>query len=184
MKKTLLIIAAAAAFAFPACSADRFLAELNGGYLMANDAAFKEVYGKGGFLPEVRLQFDLGSSFFLSAGAGVVSKKGVTPGLLKEAKSRQVFLSLGGGYDARLSENLHMRVGPALRLVSYREEVAGDTQKGSRLGWGLDADLLYSLGDAWRAGITAGYTYASDTVEEVSFKMGGFRIGAAVGFRF
>lgn len=184
MKKTILFTLMLVFFVFHGGSADKFLAELSGSYLIPNDTAFKDVYGKGGFVPEIRLQYDLAPSFYIWGGAGIFSKKGLTPQMQVTAKSRQIYLSLGGGYIAKLSEKLSLRVGPGLILVAYKEEIAAYEQSGSRLGLRADADLLYSLGDKFLAGITMGYSTASATVDDVSFKMGGFRIGAAIGFRF
>jgi hypothetical protein len=184
MKKTILLTLALVSFIFNGWSSDKFLAELSGSYLLPNDAAFKDVYGKGGFVPEIRLQYVLGPSLYLWGGAGIFSKKGLTPQVQMDAKSRQLYFSLGGGYIAKLSEKISLRVGPGLLLVAYKEEIAEEKQSGSRLGLRADADLLYSLGDKFLAGITIGYATASATVEGVSFKMGGFKVGATVGIRF
>jgi hypothetical protein len=184
MKKTIRIAIAILSFSLPGWSAGKFQAELSGCYLAPNDQAFKEVYGQGGFVPEIRLQYDIGPAFYVWGGAGMFAKKGLTPQLQKEAKSRQTYLSLGGGYDVKLTEALHLRLGPGLFLASYKEEIGEEEQSGSSLGWRLDADLLYSLGERLLAGITAGYASASDTVENVSFKMGGFKVGATIGIRF
>ena len=184
MKKTILFALMILLLAANCRSADKFLAELSGSYMVANDSAFKDVYGKGGFVPEIRLQYGLGSAFYIWGGAGIFSKKGLTPQLQKDAKSRQIYLSLGGGYIARLSEKINLRVGPGLFVVAYREESAGNVQSGSRFGLRADADLLYALGAKFLAGVTIGYASASGSIEDISFKMGGFKIGAAVAICF
>jgi len=184
MKKIILFALVMGSFVAHGWSADKFLAELTGSYMVPNDSAFKDVYGKGGFVPEIRLQYDLSSSFYIWGGVGLFSKKGLTPQLQNDAKSRQIYLSLGGGYIAKLSDKMNLRVGPGLFLVSYKEEVADSELSGSRLGLRADADLLFQLSDKFLAGITIGYATASDTVEDVSFKMGGFKIGAGIGIRF
>jgi hypothetical protein len=185
MKKTILFILVLMSFVFQGWAADKFLAELSGSYLIPNDSAFKDVYGQGGFVPEIRLQYNLGPTFYIWGGAGIFSKKGLTPQVQKDAQSSQIYLSLGGGYIAKLSEKISLHVGPGLFLVAYKEKIADDSeQNGSRLGLRVDADLLYALGDKFVAGITTGYATASATVEDVSFKMGGFRIGAVAGIRF
>lgn len=184
MKKIILFAIVMVLFVSCGWAADKFLAELTGSYMVPNDSAFKNVYGKGGFVPEIRLQYNLGPSFYIWGGAGIFSKKGLTPQLQRDAKSSQIFLSLGGGYNAKLSDKMNLRVGPGLVLVSYKEKIADSEQSGSRLGLRADADLLYSLGNKFLAGITVGYATASATIEDVSFKMGGFKIGAGIGVRF
>jgi hypothetical protein len=184
MKKTILFAIVLIMFVSLGWSSEKFLAELTGSYMIPNDAAFKNVYGKGGFVPEVRLQYELSPAFYVWGGAGLFSKKGLTPQVQKDAKSRQIYFSLGGGYIAELSEKISLRAGPALFLVAYKEEVDDSALSGSRLGLRVDADLFYSLGDKFVAGITVGYATASATAEDVSFKMGGFRIGAVAGIRF
>ena len=184
MKRIILLSLALVLFVCNGRAADKFLAELSGSYLLPNDASFKDVYGQGGFVPEIRLHYDLTSSFYIWGGAGIFSKNGLTPQTQKDAESRQIYLSLGGGTMVKLSEKIHLRVGPGVMLVAYKEEIGEDKQSGSCLGLRADADLLYSFADKFLAGITIGYMTASATVEEVSFKMGGFKIGAAVGMRF
>jgi hypothetical protein len=184
MKKTILFTLLMIVFASIGLPAEKFVAELSGSFQLPNDAAFKETYGKGGFVPELRLQYEVAPSFYVWGGAGMFLKKGLTPQVQMEAKSSQIYLSIGGGYIAKLSEKIDLRVGPGLCLVSYKEEISDSEQSGTRLGLRVDADLLYALGEKFLAGITAGYATASATADSVSFKMGGFRIGAAVAIRF
>jgi putative salt-induced outer membrane protein YdiY len=184
MKKTILLTVMMIGLAAAGWCGDKFQAVLTGSYLSPNDSAFKNVYGKGGFVPEIRLQYDLGPSFYLWGGAGIFAKKGHTPQLQTEAKSQQLYLSLGVGYNLKLSEKMSLRVGPGLLLVSYKEEVADAEQSASRIGFRADGDLFYSFTDNFLAGLTVGYLEASDTAANVKFKMGGFKVGGSIAFRF
>jgi len=184
MKKAILLALMLILAASLCWAGDKFLIELTGSYMAPNDAAFKEVYGQGGFVPELRLHMYLGPMLYIWGGAGIFAKKGLTPELKNDAKSSQLYFSLGGGLSVKLGDKLNLRIGPGLFLVSYREKSAGYEQSGSRIGIRADADFLYALGARFVAGLTAGFATASDTVDGVSFKMGGFKAGAVLGLVF
>ncbi len=187
MKKAIALVALAAAltgFAAAQEQASKFSLVVTGNILLPSDSGYKDTYGSARFYPELRLAYALGKGFFLYAGYGLLSASGTTPGLGADATSTQHFLSLGGGYGGPLGEKLSYKVGLGLFLDSYKEEALDMEITGSAIGFRADAGLCYALSPKISAQVGIGFLSGSDDVDGLSIKLGGFRLGAGVGYKF
>jgi hypothetical protein len=188
MRKTIALIALAAAltgFAAAQDQASKLSLVVTGNILFPTDSGYKDTYGSARFYPEIRLAYALGKGFFLYAGYGLLSASGTTPGLAVDATSTQHLLSLGGGYGGPLSGKLSYRVGLGLFLDAYKEEAFGAQVSGSGIGFRADAGLCYLLTEKLSAQLGLGFLSGSDTTEDdISVKLGGFRLGAGLGYKF
>jgi len=157
---------------------------LTGNILMPNDGGYKDTYGKSRFYPELRVAYSLGKSFFVYGSYGLLSASGETPVLKLEAKSTQHIISVGGGYGGVLSGKLSYRIGVGLFLDSYKETAMDIEATGSAIGFRADAGLCYAITDKFSAHAGIGYLTGKDDVEGESIKLGGFRVGAGIGYKF
>jgi len=165
-------------------AAQNFSAAIYGSILFPGDSGYKDVYGKSGFCPEIKVGYALSESLYLWAGYGFLYKKGETPVLKEEAKSRQHFLSLGAGYRGKLTAQLGYEADLGLMIVPYKEEAMGTSASGTAFGFRVDAGLTYVLTGPFFAAAKAGYLFASDKIEGETIKPGGFIAGLGLGVKF
>jgi hypothetical protein len=165
-------------------SGEKFMVSVTGNYLHPSDSGYKDVYGSSIFYPEIKAGYKLYEDFFIWAGYGFFSKNGTTTELDQEAKSTQHFLSFGIGYDGKISENFGYKAEIGLLNVSYREEAMNEKITGSSIGFRVDAGILYKIFSNFFVKISSGYISASDTVQDVEIKLGGFRAGIGLELRF
>ncbi len=188
MKKAIACLALALLLAGVAAAQDggsKLSASLTGNILFPADAGYRDTYGSGRFFPEIRVAYALKQGFFVYAAYGLLSASGTTPVLEVEASSTQHVLSLGGGIGGRLTGKLSYKVGLGLSLGLYKEEAMDVEVSGSAIGLRLDGGSCYSVTD--KSGLQAGlgYLMASDTTEDdIKIKLGGFRLGAGVCYKF
>lgn len=188
MKKALSLLALVLLLAGGAAAQDggsRLSAALTGNILFPSDAGYRDTYGSARFIPEIRVAYSLGKGLFLYAAYGLLSASGTTPVLEAEASSTQHILSLGGGIRGPLTGKLSYKAGAGLFLGLYKEEAMDVEVTGSAIGLRLDGVVCYSLTDKIGLQAGLGYLIASDrTEEDVKIKLGGFRLGAGVGYKF
>jgi hypothetical protein len=188
MKKTLIIIISLMLAGSLVMGAEetskKFRIQLEGTLLMPADGNYKDVYGSTVFYPGIEAGFSLSDNFFLWFGFGYLSKSGTTPVLEEEASSTQNILGLGGGYQGDFSEKLGFRVQAGILYISYKEEALGEEVSDSAIGFGLEGSLVMNFSDTIFGLVFLGYDYASDDVEGVNIKLGGFKIGLGLGIHF
>lgn len=160
------------------------MVQLNGSFLFPADGNYKDVYGGTVFYPGLQAGFCLSENFFLWLGYDYLSKSGTTPVLEEEAKSTQHILGLGCGYQGDISDKLGFRAQAGILYISYKEEALGEEVSDSAIGFGLEASLVLDLGGDFFGLVFLGYDYASDDVEGVTIKPGGFKTGLGLGVRF
>ena len=158
--------------------------QLNGTLLMPADGNYKDVYGSSVFYPGIEAGFSLSENFFIWLGYGYLSKSGTTPALEEEASSTQNILTLGGGYQGDFSEKLGFRIQAGILYISYKEEALGEEVSDSAIGFNLQGSIVMNFSDAIFGLVFLGYDYASDDVEGVSIKLGGFKAGLGIGICF
>ncbi len=175
----LLVLFAAAG---TASAADHVLVSAGAAVVQPSDSAYRDVYGSGIVCPEGAIGIRLYKDLYLMGGLGILSKKGETPDLGLPAKSRQTFITAGLGYLARISGGLRWKFEAGIADINYKEEAMDLTVSGSSLGWQAETGLML-MGKVVFAGVTMGYMSASDTVEDVKIKLGGFRASVSIGVR-
>jgi len=184
MKRTstvlLLILALAAG---TASAADHLMISGGVSIMQPADSAYRDIYGSGVVYPEGALGIRLYRDLYLMGGVGVMTKKGTTPELGFAAKSTQTFISAGLGYLANISGGLKWKIEAGIADISYKEQAMDLSVSGSSLGWQVETGLMVMMGKTVFAGVAMGYISASDTVEDVKIKLGGFRASLSLGFR-
>lgn len=183
MKKILLLVMAISAL-FASSWAKSFSLAPTLSYLGKDDAGFKEVYVSGGIQPGLRFEAVVWKGLSAYTAYGFFSKKGTTPVLKEKTKTTQHSFSLGAAWRGTLSEKMAWGVYAGLLYVSYREEALGDKIKGSATGVELGALLDYNLSESIFFLPFLSYLKTDDTIEDIRIKLGGFKAGIGLGFRF
>jgi hypothetical protein len=184
MRKTLFVsvmVFVLCAFVF---SGEKFMVSATGNYLNPSDSGFKDVYGNSVYYPEIKAGYILFGGFYVWGGYGFFSKEGTTTELEQRAKSSQHFLSFGFGYCGKFSEKFGYKAELGLFNADYKEEAMGEQVTGNSIGFGIEAGILYRVLSSLFFKISAGYLSASDKVEDVEIKLGGFKAGIGVEARF
>ncbi len=190
MKRTLiilicLILTGSMMFgAEPEAKAKKFMVQINGSLLFPADGNYKDVYGSSVFVPGVQAGYLVSNNILIWAGYEYISGSGTTPVLEEEARSTQHFISLGAGYMGEFSDNLGFQVLAGVMYVSYKEEALGEEVSGSAIGIALQGGLVMKFGGGFFGTVFLGYGYASDEVEGVTIKPGGFKTGIGLGICF
>ncbi len=185
MKKTalvslvfLLMLAAGGVLA-----GDRVLLSAGVAYLQPADSGYKDVYGGQVVYPEFRAGVRLLKGLHLMGGYGFFSENGTTPELGLPAKSTQSFFTGGLAYIVTATGALQVKLEAGAAYFSYKEEALETEVSGSKLGFYGGGGLILG-GKGLFAGVDLGYLAASDTVEDVPIKLGGFKASACIGIRF
>jgi len=165
-------------------SNEKFMVSVVGNYLNPSDSGYEDVYGSSVLFPELKAGYELYKGFYIWGGYGFFSKKGTTTELKQEAKSSQQFLSFGVGYDVKISKKFGYRAELGLLNASYKEEVFDEEVTGNSIGFGVETGILYRVWSGFLVKISAGYISASDKVEDVKIKLGGFKSGIGLEARF
>jgi hypothetical protein len=184
MKKTLRVSLIIFVLCISVFSGEKFMVSVAGNYLNPSDSGYKDVYGSSVLLPEIKAGYKLYKGFYIWAGYGFFSKEGTTTELKQEAKSTQHFLSFGIGYDGKISKKFGYKAELGLLNASYKEEAFGEKVTDNSIGFGIETGILYRIWSGIFIKISAGYLSASDTVEDVKIKLGGFKAGIGLEARF
>jgi hypothetical protein len=162
---------------------DRFLLSAGAAYLQPADSGYRDVYGGQVVYPEVKAAVRLFKGLHAMGGFSTFSENGTTPELGLPAKSTQSFFTGGLAFIATATGALQVKVEAGASLFSFKEEALETEVSGSKVGFYGSAGLILG-GKGFFAGVDLGYLYASDTVEDVPIKLGGFKASACVGIRF
>jgi hypothetical protein len=191
MKKTTRKIAALSGILFglvclfeaPALRADRVMFSGSAGYLFPADSGYKEIYGKQVIGPEFKFGLRVVKDIYVYASFFTFNKDGRTPELEEPATSRQQFIGGGLAYFPYLSKSWKAFFGAGLGSLSYKEEAMELSVSGSKLGFLVESGIYFKEKFMF-IGLNAGYCSASDTYEDVKFKIGGPRASLLLGFIF
>lgn len=184
MKKICVLIVALTSVLSGLYGGQTVTVSLGAGLQAPADSGYRDVYGRGVFLPELKAGVSLTPGIYLWACYGFATAKGETPELKAAAKSSQDYFSLGGGYRGALSDSLDFKAELGLADVFYKEEAFGKTVSGSALGFTVGGGLTYSLGKMFFMQAEVGYLLAEKTINDVKVKMGGLKAGLGAGLRF
>lgn len=171
----------------------KFFISVTGNYMVPLEKNFEEIYGSGIFDPEIKAAFKFYRPFYLWGGYGFLSKSGESIVFEEPTKWKENFLSLGIGYNGNLSIKFGYKAEVGLFYVMYTEEMShmeeGEfvekfTNSGKAVGVRIDGAGIFKISDRLFTEISIGYLFASDTVDEISIKLGGLKGGVGIGFRF
>ena len=182
MKRVAIIIVLGLFLAAAAPAADRWMVAVGVNYLQPADSGYRETYGDKIFAPEAWAGVGISRGLHAFAGYGWFTKNGTTPELGLEAKSTQRYFWAGLGYVGRVADMVRFKLEAGAASIGYREEAMELTVSGSRLGIRAGAGLLF-LSRTLFTGLDLGYLGASDNVEGVPIKLGGFKASLCVGVR-
>lgn len=170
---------------------------LYGNVLSASDSSYKDVYGGGTFYPELRVEsqpFIYKNKISLWGGLGYLSASGTIPGFDEQANASQVYVAAGCGYTHKLAFLLpRLSANAKLGLVyfNYREEAMDTEVSDSSIGITATFGVTYDIDKKFFAALDIGFLTGSGTIaatdelsEDISVKLGGFKFGLGVGYRF
>jgi hypothetical protein len=182
MRRVAVVIALWLFSAAAAPAADRLMLAIGVSYLQPSDSGYREIYGDKVFAPEAWAGVSVYRGLHAFVGYGWFEKKGTTPDLELEAKSTQRYFWAGLGYVGKVADLVRFKFEAGAAGIGYREEAMGLTISGSRLGLRVGAGLLF-LSRTLFTGLDLGYLGASDNVDGVPIKLGGFKASLCVGVR-
>ncbi len=182
MRRVAVLIALCLFSAAAAPAADRLMLAIGVSYLQPSDSGYREIYGDKVFAPEAWAGLRVYKGLHAFAGYGWFTKNGATPELGLEAKSTQRYFWAGFGYVGRVADMVRFKLEAGAASIGYREEAMELTVSGSRLGIRAGAGLLF-LSRTLFTGLDLGYLGASDNVDGVPIKLGGFKASLCVGVR-
>lgn len=166
-------------------AANRFTVTVSGNYLVPSDGNYKDIYGNEALYPEIKARYKIYRNFFIWAGYGFHSDKGTTISTLNmDAESDQHFFSFGAGFQGRLSSPLEYKLEAGAVNFNYKEKAMGEEISGSVLGIRFEGGLAVNIVNPLFAEVSVGYTKASDTIDGLSIKFGGFKTAVGLGVKF
>jgi hypothetical protein len=163
-------------------AADRLLLSVGASYLKHADANYRAIYGSGAVQPEFEFGVRIYRGLYVMGGYGAISRSGKIPDFGFDARSTQSFLSAGFGFVDRIGKILMFKLEAGLADVMYTEDALESSFFGSKLGYQADSGLLVT-GKVFYSEVKVGYIFATETIGDVKFKLGGTRIGLLVGIR-
>jgi len=162
--------------------ATAFSIELKGSYFSPTEKAFQDIYGGGiTFGGEVsiglwkKLQFWFGGNYY--SGEGGLSFSG------EETKLN--ILPIGGGLKYELfTGTLRFYGGIGINYYQYKESnVIGDVNKGG-IGFIGKIGLNLNVTEGLFLDLFTNYSYCKMTPADFTINIGGFDIGAGLGYKF
>jgi hypothetical protein len=162
-------------------AADRVMVVAGGSYYVPRDQNFKELYGEAQFYPELKIGVRAFGKFSIWAAYGILSSTGETPVLHLESDVTQHFFSAGLGYRFPLAKKVALQVEPGLFYVRYKEKLLEEEMGDSTVGFRFSSGLLYYLSRHIFMEFSVGVLTASDTIDDISIKLGGVKAGLGVG---
>jgi hypothetical protein len=188
LKPTLLLMLMLFSFTL-ACPGEevpdsKFMVTASGNLFLSSATSFRQIYGQTTFMPEIKITGLVYRNISVWGGCGLISKHGFIEDVAEAAQIRQTIISFGFGYRHKLSALLRLRGELGLTYTSFREEAMEVTLKGSGLGWKIGANLDCSIWKKVFAMLSASFSQVSDDAQTGKVKLGGFQLGAGLGFAF
>jgi len=183
MRKTILTIFILLIIATVLNGANRFMISFSGNYMTSSDSVYRKVYGSGEFYPEFKAGVKIFNNVYGWAGYGFLSAKGQTyPDLNLETEARKKYLSAGIGYQGK--GNVTYRIDAGLLYVNWEENALDRLNKGKAIGVRFGAAAVYNWTTSFFTEISSSYLFASDKIDDITLKLGGFTAGISIGMRF
>jgi hypothetical protein len=185
-KSPLLLVFLLFAF-FMACQGNevvghRFLVTASGNFLSASQAEYRQVYGQLAFMPEIKTTCLIPGGITVWGGLGLIGNNGYIEEVDETAHIQQTFASFGVGYARQLGITLRLRGEIGLAYIAFKEEAFDETSKGSGIGWKVGACLDYFLARRIFVTLAAAFSQASYEGQVGKVGLGGFQVGAGLGF--
>ena len=190
MKKLILILAGVLVLIGSASAESRIFLSLGANLIRPTDTAYRGIYGNQVLYAEGALAIRTVAGLLVMGSYGQFARKGTTPDLGLEAKSKQGYFSAGLGYLQRVSSFLCVQGGAGVASISFREEALDTVITGSKMG--LMAEIgafLMPESTNFFLGVKVGYLSASisDAAPSIAgaqpIKLGGMKICACVGIQ-
>jgi hypothetical protein len=162
----------------------RFMITTGANFFIGSQTEYRQIYGKIVFMPEIKITGLIYRNFTAWGSFGLIGKSGLIEDVDENAYIRQTFLSFGAGYALKLSATLRLRGELGLTFISFKEEALEETVKGSGIGLKIGANLDCFISKKIFATLTTAYNTASDEAQTGKIKLGGFQVGAGLGFAF
>ncbi len=157
---------------------------VKGNFMFPSDSGFKNVYGSNLFYPGAEFGYKLKNNIYFVAGFDKFNKEGETPVLKEISLSEQKIFSLGAGYSKNISDRFYLRGDAGILSVSYEEKAFGEKITGSSFGFYIQGGAGMIFGKRFYLSTLAGYSAASDKIDDLSIKLGGFKISIILGVVF
>jgi hypothetical protein len=175
-------------------------------YLMHRDSNFKDVYGSGSILPELKLGIRLFEGLKVTGAFGSFKEDGTvvatTPGVNYSTEASQRFISAGLQYNFDVSWEWEFKISAEYVWVDYEEKVSAEeiqlvdpteppedianrllNPSGTANAIRVGAGVVYVFRSNLFLEIIAAYTFGDDEVNGMPFDLGGFQAGVGIGFR-
>ena len=162
----------------------KFMVTAGANLFFSSAASYRQIYGNAVFMPEIKITRLVSGNISVWGACGLISRHGLIAEVNEPARISQTLLSFGAGYAVRLNDRLRLRAEAGLIYISFKEEALEETLKGSGLGWKMGSNLDYFFFDKMFATLGAAFSQASDEVQTGKVKLGGFQLGAGLGFAF
>ena len=164
----------------------KFFISIIGNYMVPTEKSFEDIYGSALFNPEIKIGYRFYRGFYGWGGYGISSKNGESLVFKEPAKWEENFISLGPGYYKSISVKFGWKMEAGLVYIRFNEEGLEDKTSTSSIGIRIDGSGVFKISDRFFTEISMGYLFASDRIEKVSkrIKLGGFKTGIGLGFRF
>jgi opacity protein-like surface antigen len=163
---------------------EKFIVSISGNLLKPSDENYKKIYGDNVYYPDLKAGYHLVRDIYLWIGYAYSVENGKTPVPEEESKTTQHFLSSGAGYSGNLVGRMGYDVELGVVHIRYREEAMDAEFTGSKIGFQIGGALNFKISQRLFAGFSTGYITASDTVNDQSIKLGGFRVGLGIRIKF
>lgn len=172
------------AMAIPADSGSlRISASLD--YYSLQDSLYKDIYGSGNLMMGGSLNYVFIRRFEVRAEAAYFLDKGTMTATQEELKFRLVPLLFGVRFRF-LQKKFSPYLGAGMGSYSYKEyypERFGNVSD-STFGYHLESGGYYDLASRLFLDFNVRYTKADADAYDMTVKLGGFKIGIGIGYRF
>ena len=171
-------------FASPLLPAQKILyLQARGAIFFPSDQAFRDIY-RGGAVWGGEFGADITPNVTLWAGVDYYSRNGRLAYTGEETRLRIVPLGFGLKAGADISPALRASLAVGVGYFQYQERNSlGTVQKGD-IGFITRAGLAYDLRETFFLAVEAAYTACTVKPLQIQASLGGFQVGAGVGFRF
>ncbi len=192
---------------FGIAAAENFTIVIGGSYLSIADNQYDLKYGGKKYFPEGKLSMRFTGNLYLWGSFGFVSSKftwkqwsnkGVAESDLQGKSVADKMILAGGlgyyvGYIAPGEFSIKLEAGLCsisdnIKDTSTRldnsQTVGSEKSKQSGLGFRGNFGVTYGLYKNFFAELSAGYLYASDTVDDQKVNLGGLRASLGIGLKF
>ncbi len=164
----------------------KFFVTVTGSYMRPSADGFQEIYGSGLLSPEITAGYKFPGDFYVWGGYGFFYKNGISPDLGETSTWRGTFLSGGVGYNdnKNRAKKFEWRVEVGVSYFTFSEEAFGLEFSGSAVGFRVGGAGIFKVTDFLFTEVSVGYLRGTDSINDVTIDLGGFKTGIGIGLRF